>query len=521
MKLFHGACSPAVTQVILGERAAPFFLRNSLHVAFYNKKLTPTSAAQEFCKELEAEAQANGKALPVNLGLGQENGTPSRLSDLIAKFELAAVEVGPSMNGDATEARERAQAVAAAFIDRFLGVQATAKNTFVLFTNGRGGLQQVFSYAAEKSRASKMALPEYHFTMYGDLAKQVGRPLDIVTYPQPKGEELCSSTKARLAERPAIKITNTPHNPTGWIPGETWMQKLAETLEDVNGNGGDPVVHCIDLAVHQAFQQKSESETGPYLKSYLEPVTRADAKTPWVVVVSFSKPLAMPQPGLTFLIVNPNRAEDFAEHLKKAELLKGNLSLYRIVEELFRNDAATDSLHLDHYTALRQKYETNFACLKEAFPENVVDGDPCITALLKFDDVKGRCVELAGKPFIIESTADLVKFLGCKYGVVTVDNDPRNERKPTLVRVMLAPDSKIVREGVDRLKRGINEVYATPFVRSNPGVMRRPSYQACLSDPLLSAVFTQVSGKSNIPLNEQRRMPCRKQSRRPRNPMPR
>lgn len=423
----------------------------------YDRSLSPTAAAVKFFNALKDA----GKPVS-NLGQGREiEDAPDAIFPQEGMPAVPQSGYNPTVGGTLAQ-----RGVAAAHLGRFLGIQCTAANTFVVQANGRDVYANALNFAATKinPNGTRNVLPDLRWPMYDDINGQ-NRGLGIDTYDNPgRGDD--EQDGIDLTSDDVAITLNTPHNPTGRYYTEAFMKNQAEALETRNRDGGLKTALLLDIPYFYALPRTAEG-SDHYLDGGFEHLTNADAATPWFAAVSFSKALGTANMGLTFVVVHPEYAQAFARQLTSRNGMGYTPGLYEQVERVFAPEF--DQVHLDHYAALREKYGVNFEKTVATFGgELMVDGDPGMTALLKLPNMKGKVLQGSdGEAWPINDTADFLEYLGNEHNVVAVDNG-MTEDDEMLIRVALAPKPQNFAPAIERVFGAYTEVAGTT-VAQHPG----------------------------------------------------
>ena len=361
---------------------------------------------------------------------------PNTARDIDTKYALDRVDL---------------RAVAAAWMQRMMGLPSTAKNTFVLNTLGRDVLGLCLQFAHARSTGNTLFMPEYRWPMYDILAKNM-RGVKTATYANPTEGGDWNTLEDKGDSFAAI--INTPHNPTGAVYSKAAMQRLGAVMGDRHLLLDNPYYGALPRAAGD----------GPYLDGGLEALCTANAATPWYHVVSGSKFLGTATPGLTVLTVHPDLAKDMQPFLLARNLISYPVGLYDTALRLFA--PANDATHLAHYATMSGVFATNRATLERIFGDAVMPGGAGMTSLLDFRnvDLLGRVVQtdVFGEVKVMDMF-DLVSYLAnpCFHdacGVVTVANGDR------LLRIAQPGKPADFTAAMERLHRGIERLLASPKV---------------------------------------------------------
>jgi len=420
-------------------------------VPYNPKKIVPTTAASDFARELKAAGHD-----VFNFGIGQES-------------ERAPVELFPDnipmIHGpdyQKTAGLPSLKKNAADFMHAFLGIEATADTTFVLQQQGRFALQRsLICLKKFREKSGGVILPDPHWPTYDELIADVScwnyGSYDVSN--ESTVEEILDM--APMARELSLAIViNTPQNPTGKIYSDDWMKYFADRMEESNQMrpAENRIAVIFDIPYFYALPKAGQ---GDYLLDggfgYL---ARADAATPWTAVVSFSKALGLATPGFSFAAVHPSYASAFGKSLISGIGGSYNPGFFAQAEKAFAPE--NYPIHRAHYAGLREKYELNYAALRAAFGNLVVDGGPGMTALVEFEGLVDKQVEVSKCAYELRDGADIVEYIGNKTGVVVVDQGEVNGKSQ--IRVAAAERPERYAEGIARLARVIAQIQAAPSI---------------------------------------------------------
>ncbi len=346
------------------------------------------------------------------------------------------------------------RAVAAAWINRMMGLPATAKNTFVLNTLGRDVLGLCLQFAHARSTGNTLFMPEYRWPMYDILSKNM-RSVKTALYANPSmdGDWNTLADDAKKADSFAA-IVNSPHNPTGAVYSKAAMACLGDVMGDRHLLLDNPYYGALPRAAGD----------GPYLDGGLDVLCTDSTAMPWYHIVSGSKFLGTATPGFTILTVHPALAPEMQPFLLARNLISYPIGLYDAALRLF--DPANDTVHLDHYARMAGVFEANRKTLENVFGAHVMPGGAGMTSLLDYrdTDLLGRAVTTDAYGVIaVQNMFDLVSYLAnpCfadACGVVTVANGDR------LLRIAQPGKPADFAAAMNRLHRGIERLKAAPKI---------------------------------------------------------
>jgi len=417
----------------------------------WNDTISATEAAVQFNTDLVTAGHED----VLNLGQGREIWEPSE--SLFPKGYDGTH--GTAYNADAAGSVKLRKA-AADYVKFFLGIPANQDNTFVLQQNGRSVLSVMLTLAStENVKANGVGLPIDRWPMYDVIVKTKVRAGSIEEYESPTGSKLEAEISSLLKSNKLFSfVTNTPHNPTGKNYSIGYMEALGKELDEINRNAkdGDKTWHILDIPYFYA-QEPDPDPSAPYFKSGLHHVTKQDSPTPWAAIISESKAL-MANPGLCILVVRPDMAAAVKKALSSSIGVSYDKNFFAQVEICF--DPSVYGEHAAHYGALREKYIENRETLQKNLPEQLVDGDPGMTALTIMKNVLDK--KVVYKPpsgikrsAVIDSSVRLAEYFGNVAEVVTVPNGTDNEGNPKL-RFALAQDPKNFSKAMLRITKAYN-----------------------------------------------------------------
>ncbi len=407
--------------------------------------LSSTTAAVQMDKGLRLAGHHD----VLNLGQGREMDEPPQ--NLFPKnYRGTHATAYNSDVGGGPDVRE----AAAGYVRHFLGADATADNTFVLQQNGRVGIGVALSYASVlNTKADAVAYSADRWPMYDDIVSKI-RGAYIIDYDNPTGDNLSRSLEKTLESGELFAFnTNTPHNPTGMQYPVGWMRALGEKLDSVNQGLEKPIVHIVDAPYFYALNPSSDSSQ-PYFNGGFQHVTRMDSPTPWALVVSESKAL-MSNPGLSIVTVHPSIVDGVKKALSSSVGVSYDPSFFSEVRDCFHQDRFAD--HAAHYKILRDKYQRNFPILLSNFSQQIVPGDPGMTALAIFTGMVGKEVAYQAPggerhAVVIDSPERLAEYYSNAARVVTVPNGCSKDGNPK-IRFALAQKTENFARAIGRIAR--------------------------------------------------------------------
>lgn len=427
-----------------------------------DRSISPTTASTRLFRNAAAYHVENktGRTV-INMGQGAETEKgPETLigSDVI--YTPGKSEITPRYNGmpgGEMAVRERA----GAWLGRFLGVSATAKNTFVLPMQGRVGLREGIILSYNTGKGSKIAVPGNHWPMVPGQIKKNAKGAQIITYDNPKkGYDNNVPQILRLGDLFALYTNGAHHNPTGKNYGKDYAIGLQADLEKINADAETPVIHLLDIPYFHALKQNTDLN-GPYYDHGIKELTDPEAKTPWIAIVSFSKALGTATPGLSFVVAHPKIAADLEDRLMQSVGVAYNPAYMAQVYEAFAPEK--DAEHLRHYQKLRDKYVTNHGGLVEtARPEKMVDGDPGMTSLMKLgSEFQNRRIDVSDGQYDIRDGNDFIEAMVQNFDWVGVNNGVDKEGN-WLIRTANAESTDRYAQGLQNLKEGLEHIKNSP-----------------------------------------------------------
>lgn len=402
------------------------------------RELSPTAAAVQLFVAIPTA---------VNLGQGREVDDPQgQIGDLLNATFHTSSKYNAAVGGPML-VRERA----AAWVERFIGIPATAETTFIIQQLGREGLGHSMKVAALKHGPNTKAIvPDTRWPMVDEkLEDERMTPLEYKCQRVGMAEEL----KDLLDNNKEVSCAyfNFPHNPTGlWITAEE-NKKIQEALDDANKQGRN-IVRIDDIPY---FGGCPQSASVPYLKTGYEEVLKADSPTHWSAIFSFSKAFGTANPGLTIMTVHPEIAAEVSKRLTRTTGLAYVPEFFDHVSKILCEQY--DPEVLAHFKALHDKYAINRKTLEEMLGDMVLDGDPGMTSLVRVPaEVFGKAVICAdGQTRTMNDLNDVVEFLG-NEGVITVNNGT------DLLRIAQAAHPDKFAEGVEKLQAALNKILESP-----------------------------------------------------------
>lgn len=407
------------------------------------RELSPTAAAVQFFNAIPSA---------INLGQGREVDDPEgKIGDLL-KADLKTSCKYNSAPGGEMALRE----AAAGWVERFMGIPATGATTFLIQQLGREGLGHAMKVAALKNDpGSLMILPDTRWPMVDE--KMEDERLDAIEYKIQRAgmaEEIDG-----LIQKNGKKIScvyfNFPHNPTGMHITREENQKVMDVLEAANASG-NTIVRIDDIPYFGGCDQQ---DNAPYLKLGYDGVLKADSKTPWAAIFSFSKAFGTANPGLTIMVVHPSLATEVSKRLTRTTGLAYVPQFFGHVAEILKPE--NDKEVLGHFAALNKKYKENRKALEAAMGNSVIEGDPGMTSLIEVpEELFGRTVTCSdGQARTMNDLNDIIEFLG-NEGVITVNNGGR------LLRLAQAAHPDQFVEGVNRLKAALDKIRNSPMAEA-------------------------------------------------------
>ncbi len=407
------------------------------------RELSPTAAAVQFFNAIPSA---------VNLGQGREVDDPEgKIGDLL-KADLKTSCKYNSAPGGEMALRE----AAAGWIERFMGIPATAATTFLIQQLGREGLGHALKVAALKKEPGSIAiLPDTRWPMVDE--KLEDERLGAAEYKvQRKGmAEEIDTIIQKNGKKVSSLYLNFPHNPTGMHITADENKKIMGVLEAANASG-NTIVRIDDIPYFGGCNQNAEA---PYLQLGYDGVLSAESKTPWAAIFSFSKAFGTANPGMTIIVVHPSIAAEVSKRLTRTTGLAYVPAFFDHFAEILKPENDKDVLA--HFAALNKKYKINRKALEEAMGNMVLEGDPGMTSLVEVpEELFGRTVSCAdGQDRTMNDLDDIIEFLG-NEGVITVNNGGR------LLRLAQAAHPDQFVDGVNRLKAALDKIRNSPMAEA-------------------------------------------------------
>ncbi|MCC6598596.1 MAG: aminotransferase class I/II-fold pyridoxal phosphate-dependent enzyme [Alphaproteobacteria bacterium] len=429
-----------------------------------DRSISPTTASTRLFRNAASYHEENktGRAV-INMGQGAETEKgPKAILGNDVIYTPGKSDITPRYNGvpgGEMAVRERA----GAWLGRFLGVSATAKNTFVLPMQGRVGLREGITYSFNVANGNKIALPGGHWPMVSGQVQKNTKGAEIVHYSNPKNDyDNDISEILKRGNLFAVYTNGAHHNPTGKNYGKKYAIGLQADLEEINKGAKTPVVHILDIPYFHALKQNTDLD-GPYYDHGIKELTDPDSETPWIAVISFSKALGTATPGLSFVVTHPKIAADVEERLMQSIGVAYNPAYMAQIYDGFGPDK--DAEHLKHYQNLRDKYITNQGGLvKTAKPQNMVDGDPGMTSLMKLGpEFQKRRIDVSDGHYDIKDGNDFIEAMLQNFDWVGVNNGVDKEGN-LLIRTANAEPTERYAQGLQNLKEGLEHIKNSPRI---------------------------------------------------------
>lgn len=416
------------------------------------RDLSPTAAAVKIFNDLSA---ANGNV--INLGQGREIDDPDgKLGELLS----AELKTTTKYNAD-TGGPETLRKTAGEWVSRFLGLPANSDNTFVLQQLGRESLGYAMGIAAHPHRGKgyipAMLVPETRWPVVNDKLDDEG--MAPLSYPVAREnfaaplEDLIKNAGEQVI---AAAYFNFPHNPTSLEISDEENTKIMAVLEEANKNGKE-IIRIDDLPYFGNCEQKND---GAFLKMGYEGVFTGESITKWACAISFSKALGTAQPGLSILVCHPELSDKLSKRLTRSSALAYVPQFFDNIGKILSPDMDKDVLA--HFAGLRAKYIENRKYAETAFGENIVNGDPGMTSLVRVSkDAFGKNVTCSdGQNRPINDLNDVIEFLA-NEGVVTVNNGHEDDGTG-LLRIAQAQHPDNFKKGIEILQAGLDKIKNAP-----------------------------------------------------------
>lgn len=357
----------------------------------------------------------------------------------------------------------------AGFARHFLGLPATAANTFILPTNGRVELGHAFKFANRQiildgGKASTV-VPRLRWPMVDNKADQE-YTRTLHNYEMTRGE-LVQEIKKTLAKGEEVSdelITslylNLPHNPTGIRSNAEEVAELIEVVDEINrdraSRGKSPITLIDDGPYFANLEQK---ENGAVLAYPFEGI-KMDGDTPSWHIISLSKALGTASSGLTGVVItNTEVAKAYEKFIASDVGPSFDKQNMANIAELFqpKNYPALR----EHFQKLNDKYTRNFDAVKQNLGEYLVDGDPGMVCTIHVpEDALGKLIETVDGVREILTARDVAAYIANQYGVMVVDQSVGEE--PYLRLALKAENVADIEKGTELISQAYKDLQAAP-----------------------------------------------------------
>ncbi len=413
----------------------------------------PTSASTQLYKDCVAYNKAHGLPAPANLGQAVAHRIPG---GKIAAIWAEPVVMNPSNIYGPSGGHDPLREVSAAYLKRMYGLNATAKNTFAYASHGRLGLHRSMGQTNKDylDKNSALLIPNPAWPMYRKIAAQYKH--SVVTYDVSR-KDLADNVSFALEEdkeHNIMEIIFDPNqNPTGMLLD---LRESVESVEKHNqqrrDKGFPPMKMTFDMPYPMACP-RAKPEAGHYMDLGIESLLD-NLETEWQIILSGSKTYAMADKGFHLSVIHPKFAKSFNDNA----IVYGSgfdLALSKKMERILSPECDEDILF--HFSGYKELLTKNRRAAENAFGENLVDGDPGFTCLVRlpsqFAD-QPIASQRHKKGFQIKNADSLVEYLAVEHDVVTVNNGKDKEGNNTL-RLASAMENDVFEQALGRIQQGL------------------------------------------------------------------
>jgi hypothetical protein len=429
----------------------------------FDREESATAASSDFANRLGESAK--------NIGQGREHASaPGEVIEVTTSQVVVDGKYNPAKG--VTVLKEEG----ARWLRVFLGFPAKPETTFPSMQVGRTGAAFAFEEFAQDYRFTpghEVVTPFLPWPVIPGLLKRQAFALkEYDAQPGKIGKNavdaiLDSAAKGLFAG----KYLNTPYNATSVHYSREDIVSIVEAMVGVAATRQTAPFLMAETPYAAAFpmnlsidkEQASQAPDSSILRSGLDGMilkekSMSEQNIRWGAIMGGSKFIPAASPGFHMSVFDDETAKSADKALglnglKISHAPQFMANMAKALSEEF------DDVWIEHFTALREKYQKNDRCLREEFGVAVRPGDISIPSIIRLpSDIFNRAVLCSdGKERIIRNTPDLIEYLGNEFNVVVVDNgkDPEGN---DVIRVAKAVATDVFEEAVTDLSKGIETV---------------------------------------------------------------
>lgn len=245
----------------------------------------------EFCKARSAEIGAD-KVFDFSIG-NPSVSPPKEISDAIAELSQGdgvALHGYTSAQGDATVRKTVAD-----YINERFGTAVSADDIYM--TCGAAASLTISLRALMNEKDECIVFAPF-FTEYRVFIENAGGKV-VVSTPEEKTFQIDTADfEAKITERTAAVIINSPNNPSGVVYSEETITKVCSILEKKQQEYGHPIYLIADEPYRELVYGGVKV---PYLMNYYRNT---------IVCYSYSKALSLPGERIGYIAVNPEMQDN-------------------------------------------------------------------------------------------------------------------------------------------------------------------------------------------------------------------
>lgn len=447
----------------------------------YDLNASATVAATGFFKALLAAYEAgnviydqNGNPLkPLNAGQGAE---PAKLPLALREIFQEPVQIGVS---GLYKAQERAIHKAMAdFYRRFMGIDATAANTFYANLLGRSFQMHAESHQSDARIARPgILVPVTTWPMIADIY----RNYEPIFYDPSWDDETLSVFAAAQCYNgdvvPMILYAEGNNNPTGAVRRD--FTRTMAVMDAINSDpdqlarrtferfDGTKITRPLMLVLDYAYYHvalRAAADAGYHLETGLNKINLKGI-TPVMLALSGSKALGLADPGNAVAIVSDNLVGPMGKMYTYSGFRQAGVDA--LEDKICRMLAPTnDPILLERFGLLGGTYEPNRDALVGAFGNRVYPGEANLVGLVGLDtrDVLNRAVRIGDEEIITRTVGHLVWALGNMTATAVVDNGIHGFDGNALVRFAFPGDTTEFAERMPVVAEAVERIKASPYV---------------------------------------------------------